>query len=65
MIRRESDGEAAERLFDDLAERLEDPEVAAEIGVLPEQDVVRRICRDLGLAVGAIHESGDAHPGAG
>ncbi len=65
VIRRESDGEAAERLFDDLAERLEDPELAAEIGVLPEQDVVRRICRDLGLAVGAIHESGDAHPGAG
>ena len=54
VIRRESDGEAAERLFDDLAERLDDPGVAAEIGVLPEQEVVRRICRDLGLAMSAI-----------
>jgi hypothetical protein len=50
VIRRESSGEAAERLFDDLAERLENPALETEIGVLPVQDVVRRICRDLGLA---------------
>ena len=62
VIRRESDGEAAERLFDDLAERLDDPDVAAEIGVLPEQEVVRRICRGLGLAMGAIREMGGTPP---
>ena len=62
VIRRESDGEAAERLFDELAERLDDPGVMAEIGVLPEEEVVRRICRDLGLAVAAIRHIGDASP---
>ena len=62
VIRRESDGEAAERLFDDLAERLDDPAVVAEIGVLPEQEVVRRICRDLGLAVDAVRNTGGTMP---
>ena len=62
MIRRESDGEAAERLFDDLAERLDDPGVAAEIGVLPEAEVVRRICRDLGLAMSRVRDIGGTPP---
>ena len=62
VIRRESDGEAAERLFDDLAERLDDPGVAEEIGVLPEQEVVRRICRALGLGMDAIREMGGTLP---
>ena len=51
VIRQTADGEAAERLFDDLAERLDDPAIEAEIGVLPVEEIVRRICRDLGLAV--------------
>ncbi len=62
VIQRESDGEAAERLFDDLAERLDDPGVAAEIDALPEREVVRRICRDLGLAMGTVWEMGGTPP---
>jgi hypothetical protein len=48
-IRHAADGEAAERLFDELAERLQDPELDIEIGALPVDEIVRRICRDLGL----------------
>ena len=53
-IRRGSDDETAERLFDDLAERLEDPAVDAELAAMPVEEVVRRICRDLGLAATAL-----------
>ena len=49
-IRHAADGEAAERLFDELAERLQEPELDDEIGALPVDEIVRRICRDLGLA---------------
>ena len=45
----ESD-DTAERLFDDLAERLEEPGFEQEMHDLPVAEVVRRICRDLGLA---------------
>ncbi len=58
-IRRETDGEAAERLFDDLAERLDDPAIADEILVLPVEEVVRRICRDLGLAMRTVQDMGE------
>jgi hypothetical protein len=51
-IRREADGEAAERLFDELAERLEDPVLEAETRAMPVEEVVRRLCRDLGLVAG-------------
>ena len=54
VIRRESDGEAAERLFDELAERLDDPELQDAILALPVDQVVRRICRDLGLTAAAL-----------
>jgi hypothetical protein len=54
VIRRESDGEAAERLFDELAERLDDPERQDAILALPVDQVVRRICRDLGLTAAAL-----------
>ena len=61
-IRRESDGEAAERLFDDLAERLEDPAVADDILVLPVEEVVRRICRGLGLGMLPVRDMGEPPP---
>ncbi len=48
-IRRDTDDETAERLFDDLAERLDDPALADDIQTLPVEEIVRRICRDLGL----------------
>lgn len=54
VIRRESRGVAAERLFDDLAVRLEDPDWDADLGSLPVEEAVRRICRDLGLAADAL-----------
>ena len=57
VIRRDRDGEAAERLFDELAERLEDPALDRELADLPVDQVVRRICRDLGLAGQAIEEA--------
>jgi hypothetical protein len=56
LIRREADGEAAERLFDELAERIDDPALDNDILALPVEEIVRRISRDLGLA--------DAHAAA-
>ncbi len=53
-IAREADGEAAERLFDELAERLEEPGLEAELLALPVEAVVRRVCLDLGLAMEAV-----------
>ena len=53
-IAREAEGDAAERLFDELAERLEEPGRDAELLALPVEEVVRRVCRDLGLAVGSV-----------
>jgi hypothetical protein len=53
MIRSATDGEAAERLFDELAERLDDPDLERDILALPVEEIVRRIGRDLGLAVAA------------
>ena len=50
MIRREADGEAAERLFDELAERLDDSTLEQDILALPVDEIVRRIGRDLKLA---------------
>ncbi len=50
MIRRQTDGEAAERLFDELAERLDDPALEQDILALPVDEIVRRIGRDLNLA---------------
>jgi hypothetical protein len=54
VIRREAQGEAAERLFDDLAERLDDPAFADELLVLPPEEVVRRVCRELGLVTAQL-----------
>ncbi len=53
-IRQESDEEAAERLFDDLPKRLDDPTLAEDFQTLPVEQVVRRICRDLGLATAPL-----------
>ena len=66
VIRRESHGEAAERLFDELAERLDerlhDPAFEQEILVLPVEEVVRRVCRDLGLVAAALRDTGGPLP---
>ncbi len=48
-IHRDTDPETAERLTDDLAERLDDPGLDEEIRALPIEVIVRNICRDLGL----------------
>jgi hypothetical protein len=53
-IRREADGETAERLFDELALRLDDPGLDAETLAMPMEAVVRRICHELGLVAGAL-----------
>lgn len=52
VIRRVSDSDTAERLFDDLNERLLAPGLEQDLLDLPVAAIVRRICRDLGLAVG-------------
>ncbi len=49
-IQRTATGEAAERLFDALAEQLDDPALDGEIATLPVEAIVARIRRDLGLA---------------
>ena len=64
-IRREADGEAAERLFDELAERLDEPGFADETAGLPVDEVVRRICCELGLVVEAVQGVAAGLPGAG
>lgn len=51
-IRQATTGEAAERLFDDLAEQLDDPAMDAEIATAPVEAIVTRVRRDLGLAAG-------------
>ncbi len=66
VIRRQSDGEAAERLFDDLAERLDDPGLDDELRSLPVAEVVRRVCADLGLAIAGVRDVlGEGAPGVG
>ena len=47
-IRHQADGEAAERLFDELAERLDELD-PAETGAMPVAEVIAKICRELGL----------------
>ncbi len=49
-----ANGEAAERLSDELAERLDDPVLAEDIQTLPVEEVVRRMCRGLGLVAAAL-----------
>ena len=51
VIRRVSGSDdTAERLFDDLYERLDRPDFEQALLDHPVQEIVRRICRDLGLA---------------
>jgi hypothetical protein len=54
LIRRGADGEAAERPFDELAERMDEPALESDILALPVDEIVRRISRDLGLATGTL-----------
>ena len=53
-IRQQAEGEAAERLFDELAERLDDPALAEDLEILPVEQLVRRICCDIGLVAAAL-----------
>ena len=46
---RMGDGEAAERLFDDLAARLDDPAYELDALERPVEELVQMLCRDLGL----------------
>ncbi len=48
-IARDHDGEAAERLFDDLAERLDALELDGGLD-RPAEMVIAKLCRELGLA---------------
>ncbi len=60
-IRHGTEGEAAERLFDELAVRLEEPAFEEHMLGLPVDEVVRLICRDLGVAFAA---AAGGEPGA-
>ena len=57
-IRHAATGEAAERLFDELAEMLEEPALDAEIATMPVDVIVARIRRDLGLAEDVVGDLG-------
>ena len=54
VIARESDGEVAERLFDDLAERLDYLVSESSLLALPVETLVRQICAELGLTAAAM-----------
>jgi hypothetical protein len=67
VIARQAHGEAAERLFDDLAERLDRLELDGGLEQ-PVNIVVAEICRDLGLslanpAAGSVSPAGDVPDG--
>ena len=62
-IRSRADGEAAERLFDELAARLDDPAWPDEVLGLPVDAVVQQICLALGLGAEAVRGLGGAVPG--
>ena len=49
VIAREAEGERAERLTESLTERLDTPDWEDEFEDLPVEEVIARICRDLGL----------------
>jgi hypothetical protein len=48
-IERSAEGERAERLTEALTDRLESLDVETEIGNRPAEEIIREICRDLGL----------------
>ena len=60
-IARDHDGETAERLFDDLAERLDAMELDGGLD-RPAELVIADLCRELGLAgLGPVQLRGSAH----
>ena len=62
VIRNTADGEAAERLFSELAEHLDDPALAEDLLLLPVEEIVRRLCRDLGLVATALQPLASRSP---
>ncbi len=64
VIRRVSDDEAAERLFDELRLIMAGPGVEQEMLDRPVQETVRQICRELGLAVGEARVVSAGSPAA-
>jgi len=48
-IERSADGERAERLTEALADRLESLDVETEMADRPAEEIIREICRDLGV----------------
>jgi hypothetical protein len=56
-IAREADGERAERLTEALADRLESLDVENELGDRTAEEIIREICRALGLDPAPILES--------
>ena len=53
-IEHEADRSQAEHLADALAERLDAPETLDEIGLLPAEDIIRKICRELKLGLAKV-----------
>ena len=48
-IQRETDGPEAEALHAELRERLDDPDLEDDLDQLPIAEIIRDICRDLGI----------------
>lgn len=46
--------ERADRLSEALAERMDSPEMAEEIGNRPAEEIIAAVCRDLGVDVGRM-----------
>jgi hypothetical protein len=50
-IQRNVDGDAAERLHAELLDRLDEPDLEDDIATRPVEEIIRDICRDLGVAM--------------
>ena len=60
----EAEGDRAERLTDALTERLDSLDTLDDVTTRPAEDIIRDICRDLGLNPARMPPSSRAHPTA-